>query len=109
MVERELAAAKTAAAMLSATERAAPACYAARETVSLARFQGQAGGRCTALVRPNWKLFNSALRCSAPQIVVIARYEVCMLPQNLPHPGGCVANRKLLETMDKQAILDWLR
>lgn len=109
VVERELAAAKTAAAALSATERAAPACYAASETVSLARFQGQPGGRCTALVRPNWKMFNSVLPRSAPQIVVIAHYEACLLPQNLPHPGGCVANRKLLETMDKQAILDWLR
>jgi hypothetical protein len=107
--ERELAAAKTAAAALSATERAAPACYAANETVSLARFQGQPGGRCTALVRPNWKMFNPALPRSAPQILVISKYEACMLPQNLPHPGGCVANRKLLETMDKQAILDWLR
>jgi len=109
VVERELAAAKTAAAALSATERAAPGCYAARETISLARFQGQAGGGCVALVRPNWKMFNPALPRSAPQIVVIGHYEACMLPQNLPHPGGCVANRKLLAAMDKQAILDWLR
>lgn len=108
-VEREVAAAKAVVAALPATERAAPACYAARETVSLARFQGQAGSRCEALVRPNWKMFNPALPRSAPQIVVIAHYEGCLGPQTLPHPGGCVANRKLLETMDKQAILDWLR
>ena len=108
-VEREVAAAKATVAALPATERAAPACYAARETVSLARFQGQAGGRCVALVRPNWKVFNPALPRSAPQILVIAHYEACLGPQNLPHPGGCVANRRLMETMDKQAILDWLR
>jgi hypothetical protein len=109
VVEKELATAKTMAAALSATERAAPACYAASEKVSLARFQGQPGGRCQAMVRPNWKMFNPALPRSAPQILVIGNYEHCLLPQNLPHPGGCVANRKLLETIDKQAILDWLR
>jgi hypothetical protein len=108
-VERELAAATAATAALPAADRAAPACYAEREKVSLARFQRQVSERCIALVRPNWKLFNPALPRSAPQIVVIGHYEPCLLPQNLPHPGGCVANRKLLETIDKQAILDWLR
>lgn len=108
-IERENEEAKNTLAGLPAAKRAAPACYATRESVSLSRFQSEPRPGCVALVRPNWKLFNPALPRSAPQVLAITHFEGCLLPQNLPHPGGCVANKKLLETMDKQALLDWLR
>jgi hypothetical protein len=108
-VEREVAAAKATVARLPMATRAAPACYAARESVSLARFQSEISDRCVALVRPNWQFFNPGLARSAPQVLVITRFDGCLGPQTLSHPGGCVANRKLLETIDRQAILDWLR
>ena len=88
----------TMVAGLSAADRTAPACYAA-SAQSVSRFRRAPASNCEPLVRANWKLFNPALPRSAPQIVVIAHYESCLLPQNLPYPGGCIANRKLLETM----------
>lgn len=109
-VERELAAANAALAALPAADRTAPACYASQERSSLARFKNNPGANCTAIVRPNWKLFNPALPRSAPQVVVIGHFERCLdADQPAPHAGGCPANRKLLETIDKQAILAWLQ
>jgi hypothetical protein len=109
-VERELAAARAAAAALSAPDRSAPACYAAQDPVSLSRFRRNPGGSCVALVRPNWKFFNPALPRSAPQILAITQFEPCFLPDSrFLQVGGCPANKRLLEGLDKQALLAWLQ
>lgn len=109
-VERELEAAKAALVALSAAERVAPACYAAANPISLSRFRSNPGGSCVAIVRPNWKLFNPALPRSAPQILVIGHFERCVASkQPALHAGGCAANKRLLETLDRQAILAWLQ
>jgi hypothetical protein len=109
-IERELEAARAALAALSAAERAAPACYAGQNTISLSRFRSNPGGSCMAIVRPNWKLFNPALPRSAPQILVIAHFEQCFASQQpVLHAGGCAANKRLLEKLDRQAILAWLQ
>lgn len=108
-IEVELAAAKARREALSTAERDAPACYDARASVSLARFKGGPEPGCTPLIRPNWALFDPALPRSAPQVLAITHFEPCLAPQTLPHPGGCVANRRLLESLDVEAIRAWLR
>ena len=109
-VARDLAAARDTLASLPAADRAAPACYASDARTSLARFRNNPGGNCVALVRPNWKLFNPALPRSAPQIVVIGHFDRCLqASQRALHAGGCAANMKLLETIDREAILAWLQ
>jgi hypothetical protein len=109
-VERDLAATNAAFAALPAADRAAPACYASRERSSLSRFRSNPDGDCIAIVRPNWKLFNPALPRSAPQVVVVANFEQCLTSdRSALHAGGCSANKKLLETIDWQAILAWLQ
>ena len=108
--EQELAGAKAMAAGLSAADKAAPACYAAGGTASLSRFRRGPATGCDALVRANWALFNKALPRSAPQVLVIMDFATCFIPDRKdPHVGGCVANKRLLESIDKSALLAWLQ
>ncbi|MEO5824193.1 MAG: hypothetical protein ABIT71_27100 [Vicinamibacteraceae bacterium] len=109
-IERELAAAKAASAALPAADRAAPACYASQDPVSLSRFKRAPASGCVALVRPNWALFNPALPRSAPQVLVIGHFASCVGDGPKPlHAGGCAANTRLLESLDRQALLAWLQ
>jgi hypothetical protein len=108
--EREVIAAKTALAALSAADRVAPSCYARENTTALARFRRDPDGTCIAIVRPNWKLFNPALPRSAPQVLAIGHFERCLnSEQPASNQGGCTANRKLLQALDKRALLAWLQ
>lgn len=108
--EQELAGAKAMAAGLSAADKAAPACYAAGGTASLSRFRRGPAAGCDALVRANWALFNKALPRSAPQVLFIMDFAPCLIPDRKdPHVGGCVANKRLLESIDKTALLAWLQ
>lgn len=108
--EQELASVRTRAAGLSAADKAAPACYASRDAVSLSRFRSVSSPGCDALVRPNWKLFNPALPRTAPQVLAISDFLRCLgaEPQK-SNAGGCRANVQLLESIDKAALLAWLR
>ncbi len=109
-VEGELAAAKAALAALPAADRAAASCYAARNPIGPARFSREPAPGCLPIVRPNWRLFNSALPRSAPQVLAIGHFERCLdQEQSADNQGGCTANRKLLEGLDKQAVLAWLQ
>jgi hypothetical protein len=107
--EQELASVKATAAGLSAADKAAPACYASG-SASLARFRRTPGSGCEPLVRPNWKLYNPALPRSAPQLLTIAHFTGCMgADKKSPNPGGCTANKRLMESIDKAALLAWLQ
>jgi hypothetical protein len=109
-IERELTAATTASAALSAADRVAPACYSSREAVSFERFKRAPADGCVALVRPNWARFNPALPRSAPQVLAIGHFSSCFVDEvKSIHAGGCAANRRLLESIDRQALLDWLK
>lgn len=108
--EQDLAGVKTMAAGLSAADKAAPACYASGDKVSVSRFRRAPAPACQPLVRPNWKMFNPALPRSAPQVLTIAHFERCLVPdRQVLHVGGCEANRRLLESIDKAALLAWLQ
>ncbi len=107
--ERELASAKALAGGLSVEDKTAPACYALGET-GLSRFRRAPAADCDPLVRPNWKFFNPALPRSAPQLLTIAHFDGCLVEgQRYVHVGGCPANTRLLETIDKAALLAWLQ
>jgi hypothetical protein len=107
--EQELAGVRSKAAGLSAGDKAAPGCYAS-EKEGLARFLRAPAAKCEPLVRPNWKFFNPALPRTAPQLLTIGHFMRCMGDRSLySHVGGCVANKKLLESIDKAALLAWLQ
>lgn len=109
-VEGELAAVNAALAALSATDRAAPACYAVRNPAGPGRFSRDPASACQPVVRPNWTLFNPALLRSAPQLLVIGHFERCLGDQPpAASPGGCAANRQLLQGLDQQALQGWLQ
>jgi hypothetical protein len=107
--EQELAGARAMAAGLSAADKAAPACYASGG-VSLSRFRRAPAPGCEPLVRANWALFNPALPRSAPQLLTITHFESCLVAdRTVLHVGGCTANKRLLESIDKAALLAWLQ
>lgn len=110
-VERDLAEVKAALAALPAADRAAPSCYIVEHPIGLTRFRREQGPGCLPVVRPNWKLFNPALPRSAPQVLAIGHFERCLGGQQQPasNQGGCTANRKLLQGLDKEALLAWLQ
>jgi len=108
--EQGLASVRTMAAGLSAADKAAPACYASRDTVSISRFRRAPSSGCDPLVRPNWKLFNPALPRTAPQVLTVWNWDQCLVPdRRVLHVGGCEANKRLLESIDKAALLAWLQ
>jgi hypothetical protein len=108
--EQELASVRATAAGLSPSDKAAPACYASTDKVSVSRFRRSPSPSCAPLVRPNWKLFNPALPRSAPQVLTISRFSQCQTPESQSaHVGGCRANMRLLESIDKAALLAWLQ
>src|SRR5262245_44533758 len=103
-------------AELSATQQAAPACYAAKGATLRAKFSAVPSADCHPLVRPNYAYFNKSVPRSAPQVVIITGIARCFdtadkynRDANAATPAGCRANRALVETMDKAAIRAWLR
>jgi len=113
-IEQELADARAKAAGLSAADKAAPACYVSggtSGTLAISRFRQSPAGGCDPLVRANWSLFNPALPRSAPQLLTIAHFERCLPANNPPrnHAGGCTANMRVLESIDKAALEAWLQ
>jgi hypothetical protein len=103
-------------AELSPADRAAPACFATEAKSLRARFRPGLIAGCAAIVKPNYQYFNAALPRSAPQVLVITPVERCFdtankynREANSSSPAGCAANRKLIETMVKDAIRAWLR
>ena len=108
--EQELASVKATAEGLSAADKAAPACYASGDKVSTSRFRRAPSPGCDPLVRANWKLFNPALPRTAPQILTISDFPQCLSAESqAPHVGGCRAAMRLLESIDKAALLAWLQ
>ena len=95
---------------LSSADRQAPACYVKSATTLRARFRVGAPAGCHPLGRPNPQFFNAAAPRTAAQVIVIGQIARCFDNQPAkPSPWGCTANRQLLETLDKQAVLGLLR
>ncbi|HKW03349.1 MAG TPA: hypothetical protein VJN96_26225 [Vicinamibacterales bacterium] len=110
--EAEFKAADGAVQGLSSEGRAEPACYDDRATAIDARFRAKRGApaSCQALVTANRAYFDTTLPRTAPQLLVLNLYERCLTPQSIANkkPGGCVTNRKVIESMDWNAVQAWL-
>ena len=107
ITRREL---KTWLGELSAADRQAPACYATGGTTLRTRFRTGTSPACQPLARPNRQFFNASVPRSAAQVVIIAQISICFDHQPaLTGPWGCPANRQLLQTLDQQAVLSWLK
>jgi hypothetical protein len=107
--DRALAKVDQRIAALTDADGAAPSCFATAGATPETRItRGPAAG-CVPLVRSNWDFFDHALPRSAPQIVVVTQARRCYEdaePTTLV--SGCPANKALLESIDRQKVLDWL-
>lgn len=95
---------------LSPTDRAAQACFVKDGATARERFRAWTAAGCVPAVQPNIAFFDRSLPRSAPQVIVIPQVARCLddQPEETSTPAGCSANRQLLSTVDKQALLDWL-
>ena len=100
-------------AELSPAELGAPVCYAAKGATLAARFSTTPAAGCHPLVRPNYDYFDKTVPRSAPQVVIITPIARCFDMANRHNSDltsvGCLANRGLIETLDKEAIRARLR
>lgn len=111
--ERDLQEAEAALAAFSPTEQAGPACYVERAEHLAQKFRpltGPSTPGCRAIVRTNWDVFDRTLPRAMPQVLVIDAYARCLTPESLKdtRPGGCVTNRRLMESIDWDAVRAWL-
>lgn len=110
--EAELTAAQAILTRLSPEGRAEQACYDNSATAIELRFRAKRGApaSCQALVAPNRAYFDTTLPRTAPQLLVLDLYGRCLTPQSLAHttPGGCSTNRRVIESMDWNAVRAWL-
>ncbi len=110
-IERAMADAGAWLKELSPADRAAPACFAQAGATPRERFRAGSIPGCVPAVQPNPAFFDRSLPRSVPQVVVVPQVARCMdnQPERVSTPAGCPANRQLLETLDKQALLEWLK
>lgn len=110
---REVAVVEEIIAALPAEEKTQPACWLPDASRVQGRFRAGPNARCKALARPNQAFFDATLPRSAPQVLLITDatrcYEHLRDPQSKALPSGCTANRALMESWDRQAVLDWLK
>jgi len=109
-LEASLAELKTWLGELSGADRQAPACYATGGTTLRTRFRTGTSPDCQPLARPNRQFFNASAPRSAAQVVIIGQIARCFDHQPAStSPSGCAANRQLLQTLDKEAVLSLLK
>ena len=107
-IEAKIAGLESHIASLRPEDRAAPACSTGRGEAWGQRFQIGVAADCRPLVRPNWAFFDRQLPRSAPQVLLVTDIARCYAGKPSTDPGGCTTNRQLLESLDRQALMDWL-
>lgn len=106
--EAAVVAAEEHLAGVSKEDLTAPVCWATGFNIRQ-RFQVvDKTSECQPLVRPNWAFFDRSLPRSAPQVLLISGIGSCFDGPKWTAPGGCPVNLKLLESIGRQALLDWL-
>lgn len=65
---------------------------------------------CQAIVKTNWGFFDPKLPRSVPQVLIVDNYMTCLTRESLAETirGRCATNRKLIETLDWEAVKRWL-
>jgi hypothetical protein len=110
VADAALAEIKTLIGDLSAADREGPGCYAKSATTLRSRFRAGTPAGCHPLGRPNPQFFNASAPRTVAQLVIIGQIARCFDNQPANQgPFGCTANRQLLETLDKQAVLSLLK
>lgn len=89
-------------------DRVAPACWTGRGEQWGQRFQIGSAPDCRSLVRPNWAYFDRRLPRSAPQVLLVNDIGRCFENRKSDSPAGCPTNLKLIESLDRQALMEWL-
>lgn len=108
-LERKTAGVEAHIAALRPGDRAAASCWTGHGATWGQRFQIGSAPDCRPLVRPNWAFFDRNLPRSAPQVLLVTGIERCYEGKQSDTPAGCAIHRQLLDTLDRQALLDWLR
>ena len=109
-LERGVKGAEDRIARLTASEKTAPACYVNGGPTPESRLRTAPAPGCEPLVRPNRDFFDHSLPRSAPQVVMVLQARSCYEDvKTTALVSGCPANRALLESLDRQAVLDWLK
>jgi hypothetical protein len=94
---------------LSPADRGAPACWVNSSLPPIdERVQKSPSQGCTPVVVPNWGFFDLKLPRSTPQVVLVTSIGRCYQGRQDSSVGGCTVNRKLLEALDRQALMNWL-
>jgi hypothetical protein len=93
----------------------AAACYDRTANGLAGRFRALAGAprSCEPLVKTNWAFFDATRPRTAPQVLMVTMYARCVTKESLARGeetrGGCAINRKLMETLDWEAVKEWMR
>lgn len=94
---------------------AVAACYDRAGKGLAGRFRALAGAPqgCEPLVKTNWAFFDATRPRTAPQVLMVTMFARCMEKESLMRGeetrGGCAINRKLMETLDWEAVKEWMR
>ena len=90
------------------------ACYDKSATQLAARFRplDRAPPSCVPLVRTNWTFFDPARPRTDPQGLMLAGFARCLTRESLAEGdalrGGCAINRKLVESLNWEAVRAWM-
>ncbi len=111
--QRDLAEAQAVLERLYPEARTAPACYDRSGSTLAAKFHTVAGAprTCEPLVKTNWGYFDATLPRTAPQVLMVSAFMRCLTRESMADTtrGGCVVNRQLVESIDWQAVKNWIR
>lgn len=92
-----------------------PACYDRAANGLAGRFRALAGAprSCEPLVKTNWAFFDATRPRTAPQVLMVTMFARCVTKESLARGeetrGGCAINRKLMETLDWEAVKEWMK
>ena len=90
------------------------ACYDRTGNGLAGRFRAlaRAPRDCEPLVKTNWAFFDATRPRTAPQVLMVSMFERCVTKDSLAlgdeRRGGCAINRTLMETLDWDAVKEWL-
>ena len=108
-LEGEIASIEAFIASLAPKDRAAAACYDSQGDSWRTHFRASPSTGCVPLVRPNWAFFDRRLPRSAPQVLIVSQVARCFPEKPSSMTAGCPVNLRLLETVDRRALIDWLQ
>ena len=111
--ERNLREAESVLAAAPAVKTKA-ACYDKSASQLAARFRMVEGAppSCAPLVKTNWAFFDPSRPRTDPQVLMLVGFARCLTAESLAAGDamrdGCTINRKLVESLDWEAVRAWM-